>query len=699
MKREQIHELLSRRVLFLDGAVGTELIKREYGDIPPEYAVLKHRSVVEEIQKSYAAAGCDILLTATLGANSIKLQSLGLAGSMAAINSTAAAIARSASSRGTLIAGNLGPTGELFPPSGKLSFDTAYCCFEEQVSILLEHGVDLFILETFFDIRELKAAALAIRDRADDNFIIANLTFGNDGRTLTGTDPTGFSLAFEDLDVDALGINCSLGPEEIIPIFQELSRTTRKCVSVKPNAGIPEIVNGKQLYRMTPKKFVQYAADFIELGANFIGGCCGTGPAHIHLLTSRFHNQPPVKRTPQRIIGISSLSHNTIFNPETAPVIIGERINPTGKKRMAQEVEKGETDTMLKEAERQAGAGAQVLDLNLGMESGISVSFLHALITQLLTSPGLPLSLDMQSTHLIKTALEIYGGRALLNSISLSDFDEKIELLKRYGGMVVLLPIDKRGVPPTAQERVKLAQRALGELEARGFTQERILFDPIVMALSTGNDPKTTLDTLKYYRENGYHTVLGLSNISYGLPHRESINKFFLKRCVAIGTDAVIMDPQEKEGDIAIDLAPVFDGKKDINQFLSEVTIPEAKTPPERKHETTRDAVFQAIIDGNKEHMKRHLVKMLKKKSYEAIIEQSLRPALDEVGKRYEKHEIFLPQLIMAAEAAQAAFGYIEEHFTRKASGEAKVVIATVKGDIHDIGKKYCRHDAQKCRF
>lgn len=687
MRRKRIQELLSRKLLFLDGAVGTELIKRGYGDIAPEQAVLEFPSTVEEIHKNYRAAGSDILLTATLGANSLKLKALGVADNVAAINSKAVTIARKASSSNTLIAGNLGPTGSLFPPSGKLTFDAAYNCFQEQACILLEQGVDLFILETFFDIRELKTAVLAIRDCSRDIFIIANLTFAKDGRTLTGTGPTGFALAFEDLDVDALGINCSLGPEETLPIFQELARTTGKLLSVKPNAGIPEIIHEKQRYHMTPEAFVRYAEDFIELGTNFIGGCCGTTPEHIHLLTSRFRNHRPVKRTIEHIIGISSLSRNTIFTPETAPVIIGERINPTGKKRMANELEKGRTETMFKEAQRQAQAGAQVLDLNLGMESGISASFLNRLIIQLLTSPGLPLSLDIQSSHLIKTALETYGGRPLLNSISLSDFEDKIELLERYGGMVVLLPIDEKGVPPTAHERMELAQRMVSDLEERGFSKERILFDPIVMALSTGNDPRITLDTLKLYKKKGYHTVLGLSNISYGLPRRSSINRFFFRLCTSLGTDAVIMNPQEKEGAIDTSLASVFDGKKDIKEFIAEVGIPKSKISPKPSQKAVPDKVFKAIVDGEKEHITNSLVELLDKKTYQRIIEESLRPALDEVGKRYEKHEIFLPQLIMAAEAAQTAFSYIEERFAQKATGEGRVVIATVKGDIHDIGK------------
>lgn len=687
MTRARIQAMLAGKVLFLDGAVGTELIKRGYGDIAPERAVLELPAVVEDIHRAYVAAGSDILLTATLGANPAKLKESGLSGSMKAINRQAVIVARSAALPHTLVAGNLGPTGILFPPSGKLSFDSAYRCYQEQVGILIEEGVDLFILETFFDIRELKAALLATRDWAKDLYIMANLTFNKDARTLMGTDPTGFALAFEDLDIDALGINCSLGPEETLPIFQELSRTTTKALGVKPNAGIPEIVQGEPHYDMTPEVFADFGEDFIDLGVNFIGGCCGTGPEHIKLLASRFRNRHPARRAIEPPVGISSLSRNVIFTPESSPVIIGERINPTGKKRMTEELERGLSNHILKEAQAQADGGARALDLNLGMESGISESFVHDLVMQLLITPGIPLSLDLRSTHLIETALQAYGGRPLLNSISCSDLEDKVPLLMRYGGMAVFLPIDKNGVPSTAKQRMALAGRALSMLHQMGFHRERILFDPIVLSLSTGNDPLITLDTLGLFKARGYRTILGLSNISYGLPHRPRINRYFLDRCSEIGTDAVIMNPSDREVTVDIDLSPVFSGKKHIRDFIAEVTPARDKPLTKKTPGESVDAVFKAILDGEKDRIVPQLQLMLKHTSYGRIIEESLRPALDEVGKRYEQREIFLPQLILAAETAQAAFFYLEQQFAQKTAGEGRILIATVKGDLHDIGK------------
>lgn len=686
IKRDELKNILSKKVLFLDGAVGTELIIRGFGEFSQEILLLRNQKAILEIQKEYVKAGCDILLTVTLGANPLKLKTIGLEERMEEINERAVGIARNAATPNVLVAGNLGPTGELFPPSGTLSFTKVYDCFSEEVKVFKKKGVDLFILETFSDIRELKAACFAVRDNAPDSFIIANLTFDKDGRTLIGTDPTGFALAFEDLDVDALGINCSLGPEEILPIFQELSRMTTKFLSVKPNAGLPEIINEKTIYRMEPREFVKYGEDFLELGANLIGGCCGTGTEHIRMLVKRLGGRKPRKRKNEPLIGISSLTKNVIFVPNTSPVVIGERINPTGKKRMTEEIEKGATAAIRNEAKKQAEAGALILDLNLGMESGIREDWVKNLVTKLLSSPGLPLSLDLRSENLIEAVLQEYGGRPLFNSITIKDMESKVKLLIRYGGMAVFLPIDETGISKTAEKRAELAKGAINHLSEMGFNKNRILFDPIVMSLATGNDPRITLETLKSYKKFGLLTILGLSNISHGLPHRPSINKYFLNLCVDIGLNAVIMNPLEKETVTDLDLSPVFSGKKNIMEFLKETKVAKKEKimPGKEKKE---DNLLTTLIGGDKEKTLSLIKGLLKKMSYEKVIEDVLRPALDQVGKMYEKREIFLPQLIMAAEAAQTAFGFIEKKFEKKKKGEGKVIIATVRGDIHDIGK------------
>jgi 5-methyltetrahydrofolate--homocysteine methyltransferase len=293
----------------------------------------------------------------------------------------------------------------------------------------------------------------------------------------------------------------------------------------------------------------------------------------------------------------------------------------------------------------------------------------------------------MRSDHLIEAALQAYGGRALLNSITLLDMETKVKLLKRYGGMAVFLPLDKDGIPSTARKRALLASKAVKKLGALGFGRERILFDPIVMSLATGNDPQTTLHTLRLYKKKGYLTVMGLSNISYGLPHRPSINHYFLDLCTAIGLDAVIMDPSDKKGAPHIDLGAVFSGKQEIKDFIAQVAFPKEPAPIEKKEETELELLLHTMLEGEKEKVIEQIEALLRTRDYERIIEESLRPALDEIGKRYGRHEIFLPQLIMAAETAQAAFGYLQRRFSRKSAGEGKVIIATVKGDLHDIGK------------
>ena len=684
MKREQLRKMLSKRVLVLDGAMGTELIKRGCGDATPEKVILHSPEVILKIQSDYVKAGSDIILTATFGANRLKLKKLGLETRFEELNRSAVTLAKKALSKGVLVAGDIGPTGDMFPPSGELDFTKTYKCFKEQTGILAEEGVDLFILETFSDIRELKAAILAVSENAPDKFIIANLTFEKGGRTLIGTDPTGFALAFEDLNVDALGVNCSLGPEGIFPIFQELSRTTSKLLSIEPNAGIPEIIDGKAHYRMSPEKFVRYAEDFLEMGANIIGGCCGTGPEHIRLLVKKIKKRRPRKRKNRSLIGVSSLTKNVIFVPDTPTIIIGERINPTGRKRMTGEIEKGVMKAILTEAKKQSKEGASLLDINLGMESRIREDWLRRLVTELLISPGLPLSVDIRSVRLIERAFQEYAGRPLLNSITLTGMEGECRLLKRYGGMVVFLPIDKNGVPETAKKRLQLTKKAIDILKEMGIDKDRILFDPIVMSLATGNDPLVTLKTLESYKSLGLHTIIGLSNISFGLPHRRSINKYFLDRCIEIGLDAVIMNPLDRKTSAELNLSPVFSGKKTIMEFLKETKITRKEKPKKKKKELN---VLNIIIEGEKEKILTLIKKMLKDMDYRRVIEDVLKPALEEVGELYEKKNIFLPQLILAAETAQAAFGFIEKRFSEKKGGEGKVVIATVRGDIHDIGK------------
>jgi 5-methyltetrahydrofolate--homocysteine methyltransferase len=687
MNRKKIKSILSHKVLLSDGAMGTELINRGFGDFPPEVYVLRNRDAILGIQKDYVNAGCDILLTATFGANPIKLENFHLENQTERINATAVDIAREAASGEVLVAGDIGPTGSFFPPSGNLTFSTAYKVFSKQAKALHQKGVDLFILETFSDIRELKAAFFSIRDISPHSFIIVNLTMEKDGRTLVGTDPAGFSLAFGDLDVDGLGINCSLGPEKILPIFQELCGISDKYLNIKPNAGMPEIVDGKTVYRMDPAQFAKYGEDFYEMGANIIGGCCGTGPLHIKKLVKKIKGKTPQKRRVKSIIGLSSLSKKSVFTSNTNPVIIGERINPTGKKKMTLEIERGATKTILKEAKKQAEAGASVLDLNLGMESGITEQWTKTLITNLQASPGLPISLDIRRTDLIQASLQEYGGRALLNSITLDDEDmkKKVNLLLKYGGMAVFLPIDKDGIPTTVERREKVLNTALKTFDDMGLNKQRILFDPIVMSLATGSNPTLTLETLRLYKSMGLLTIIGLSNISYGLPHRASINNYFLNLCRQIGVDAVIMNPIEKSVSTDADLSPIFTGEKNVKQFLDEIKLKEKrKKVKEYKKE---DNLSQAILDGEKEKTLSIVKKMLKKTDFEKVIENYLRPALDKVGERYNKREIFLPELILSAEAAQSAFKYIENTFQKESKGEGKVVIATVRGDIHDIGK------------
>ncbi|RKX48987.1 MAG: 5-methyltetrahydrofolate--homocysteine methyltransferase, partial [Thermotogae bacterium] len=413
MNRWELRRILEERILLLDGAYGTEFIKTGLkGGSPPEILNVEKPEMVLDLQKRYVMAGADILMTNTFGAIPMKLAKHGLEGLFEDIVRNAIRIARKASRGKTLVFGNLGPSGELPEPMGNGNFDIFYENFRKVVEIMLEEGVDGFILETFSDILELKAAVYAVRDLSEDVFVIAHLTFDERGRTLTGTDPKNFALTFEDLDVDALGMNCTLGPEEMLPVFQELSKYTSKYLSVEPNAGMPQIVDGKTIYPVGPEEFAAYVDSFWESGVNILGGCCGTTPKHISLLKRTLGRRAPVERTPKKVFAVTSPSNLVDFEDF---VVVGERINPAGRKKLWKAMLNEDMTVVEKEAKEQVENGARILDVNFGVERSISSNFAK-IVVERLSYTSAPLSLDVQSADLIEELMKVYPGRPLLNS-------------------------------------------------------------------------------------------------------------------------------------------------------------------------------------------------------------------------------------------------------------------------------------------
>ncbi len=664
MNRRELRKILKEKVLVLDGAYGTELSKRGYSDVPEE-VVLENPQVVKKLQEDYIRAGADVLLTCTFGANRIKLAKFGLDSEQKHIVSNAVEIARSAS-HGKLIFGDIGPTGELPKPMGNMAFDDYFEVFTEIGQALLEKGVDAIIFETFTDILELKAAVFAIRELSKDVFLAAHLTFDENARTLTGTDPMNFVLTFNDLDVDAIGTNCSLGPQEILPVFEEIARYSDKFLIIEPDAGSPMLKDGKVTYPVGPEEFAFYVDSFWEAKANIIGSCCGSDPSYTAAISKRVGKRAPVVAEGKKVYAFSSPSNLVDFSDF---IIIGERINPAGRKKLQQVMKDGNLSKIVKLASEQKKAGAATLDVNFGLEKLVSTNFMIEAITSISYTVGTPLSLDIQSMDALEAVMKRYPARPLVNSsrVEENEFRSKLELLKRYGGMLVVLAMEE-GVPENFEERKKAIEKALKIAQEEDIDETRLIFDPIILAVGAGASPSETLKAIEYLSENGLKSVVGLSNISFGMPDRSYLNAAFLSTAVFKGLSAAILNPKDEIVMKSLNAALILNGKN------LELNVSEASS------------LVNTILEGNEKKLLETVEELLKSKAPLDVIEEDLKPAMDVVGEMYSSGKIFLPQLILAAQTAQKAFQKVQSLF-KKGKSEDKFVIATVKGDVHDIGK------------
>ena len=669
-KRDAISKVLRERVLLLDGAYGTELMKRAgLKDVPPEILNVERPDVVESLHRDYVEAGSDVIITNTFGATPAKLAEYGLEEKFEEIVRNAVRAAKRAAKEKAFVFGDAGPTGKLPFPVGDKPFDFFYENYRKLFQIMVEEGVDGLILETFSDIAELKAAVIAARDVSKDVFLVAHLTFDENGRTLTGTDPLNFVLTFEDLDVDALGINCTLGPEELLPIFQELSKYTDKFLTVEPNAGMPIVEHGETIYPVGPVEFAVHVDSYWEAGANIIGGCCGTTPEHIRRMRRQLGKRAPVEREKKRFFAISSPT--TVVNFEGF-VVIGERINPAGRKKLRRAMEEGDLDYVVTDGRKQKEAGAQVLDVNFGIEQLVKEDFMERVMYSLAYSVGTPISIDVQTVSILERLVRSYPGRPLINSFRPVDEEmEKMVILKKYGGMVVLLAMEEE-VPESYEDRLKAFKKGVEILHQNGIEKERILVDPIVLAMGAGGNPKDTLDFIEFLSKEGYRTTLGLSNLSFGLPDRSFYNASFLALAVEKGLTSAIMNPLDEV---------VMKTLRSTLVVLGIEELPKAKVEE-------RDEIVETILKGESEKLLQMTKDFLSTLGNPLeVVEKYLRPAMEKIGDMYDKGKIFLPQLILAAQTAKPSFEYLESLMKAKGRSGKKVIIATVKGDVHDIGK------------
>ncbi len=682
------HKLNFDEFLIFDGAMGTTL--QSYGMKAGELAEsynLKRAEVIAGIHRAYIQAGAQILTTNTFSANRFKLAGTGL--NQADVICTAVEIARWAA-EDRLVALDIGPLGQLMEPYGTLSFNEAYEAFAEQVRLGAAAGADLILIETMSDLYEAKAAILAARENADLP-IFCTMTFQEDGRTLTGADPLTVVNTLQSLGVTALGINCSLGPKEILPLVQEMLKYAQVPVIVQPNAGLPQLVEGETVFQITPAEFAAFGRKMAAAGVRILGGCCGTTPEHIKALNNILADVKPVAVKAPRLTAASSGTTTVILG---GPVkIVGERLNPTGKRRLQKALRQGDLDYLLREAVDQQDHGAHILDLNVGLPEIDEKAVMVQAIKEIQGVVNLPLQIDSVNPEVIEAAVRIYNGRPIINSVNgeAQSLAAILPIVKKYGCLVVALTLDEQGIPKTAEERLAIAERIVKAAAEHGIPKEDIIVDCLVLTASAQQrEVQETVKALRLVKEKlGVKTTLGVSNVSFGLPARNLLNRTFLAAALAAGLDAPIMNPLDAEMRGTVDAFNLLwnhdpDGKAFIGTYsaLEDKTV--APPVPEQRDLT------KIVIAGLKEEAASAVRALLQEEEGLAIVDRYLIPALDRVGEGYEKGELFLPQLIQAAETVKRAFAVIKEDLEKSktaAVGKGKIVIATVKGDIHDIGK------------
>ena len=681
-----------------DGAMGTML--QEGGLKPggcPELMNLEQPDVVQKIHEAYIEAGATMIETNTFGASALKLDHYGLENRVKEINEAAVKIAREASKGRAKIVGSLGPTGRFIVPLGDLEFEDAYQSFYEQAKTLADAGADYLLFETCIDIQEMRAGLLAAKD-ATSLPIICQLSYSEDGRTVTGTDPQTAAITLETLGADIIGVNCSLGPQELVPIVKTLAENCSVPISVLPNAGMPRLENGRTIFPMGPEEFASWGAKLVAAGATYLGGCCGTTPAHIKALAAAVKDLPLTKRkSPDNRLRLTSRSKTVIIDKDLATTLIGERINPTGRKKLAEEIKNGSLFSVKREAIDQVRAGARLLDVNMGVGGIDQVKAMHDAIREVSQITDAPLAIDTSDTKTLEAGLRAYPGRALINSVSAEKerIEEFLPLAKKYGAAILCLPITEDGVPKTAEDRINVINGIIKEAKKNGLKDGDFLLDALVMTISADqNACLEVLNTLRLYRKHfGYPATMGLSNISFGLPNRPLINSTFFAMCLAAGLDAPIMNPYDEKMQEALMASAALLGKdpRGINFSRNEVNLKTPKKAAEAKpmEGDVLAAIKQAVIDGASESIAMLTERAIREgHSSNEITEKALTAAMNDIGIDFGAGRVFLPQVLLSAEAMRASFQKIKELLpAQQEADKGTVVMATVKGDVHDLGK------------
>ena len=687
-------ERLGKELLYFDGGMGTLLQSKglKPGELP-EVWNLEHTAEIVDIHRQYYEAGSDIVLTNTFGANALKFHDSKYA--LKDIVTAAVANVKKAASLGVhdgrevYTALDIGPTGKLLKPMGDLAFEDAYEAFKEVVKYGEDAGVDLIHIETMSDTYEVKAAVLAAKENTDLP-VFATMIFDEKGKLLTGGDVPSVVAMLEGLRVDALGINCGMGPEQMLPILSEIMEYTSIPVIVKPNAGLPKQRDGEVYYDVVPRQFAQTMQKVLQLGASVIGGCCGTTPEHIRVMIQGVQSRQLQRPVPTDKTIVSSYGKAVLLGQK--PMIIGERINPTGKKKFKQALKEHDMDYILKEGITQQDRGAHILDVNVGLPDIDEVAMMKEVITELQSVTSLPLQIDTVDIKAMEAAMRIYNGKPMVNSVNgkQESMDQVFPLIQKYGGVVIGLTIDEEGIPKTAEGRIKIAGKIIKEAEKYGIQKKDIVIDVLAMTISSEPDgAKVTLEALKGVREAyGVCTVLGVSNISFGLPYRPAINSNFYTMAMQNGLSAGIINPSSEDMMRSYySFCALMNYDENCEEYIQKYGNQQISTTSIMSSELT---LKSAIEKGLKEEAHHATRELLKSQEPLEIINQHLIPALDVVGKGFEKGTIFLPQLLMSADAAKIAFAVLKDVLAQNGGDvqkKDKVILATVKGDIHDIGK------------
>ena len=706
MTREAFRELVKKGPVLLDGATGTNLQKAGMPvGVCPEQWILENSEVLIDLQKQYVEAGTDILFAPTFTASRIKLKEYGLEDHLEEMNRKLVALSKEAA-KGTnaLVAGDLTMTGEQLYPLGDLMFEDLVDVYKEQAKIIAEAGADLFVVETMMSLQECRAAVLAIREVCDLP-VMVSLTYNEDGRTLYGTDPVTAVVVMQSLGADAVGMNCSTGPEAMLEPIAKMAEYAAIPLLAKPNAGMPELIDGQTVFNVEPEEFAEVGKKLVEEGAAIIGGCCGTTPEHIRALKEAVKGIPVKAPLQTKRRMLTSERKSVEITLDGRFMVIGERINPTGKKKLQAELKEGSLNLVRTMALEQEENGASILDINMGMNGIDEKEMMLRTIYEVTSTVDCPLCIDSSHVDIIEAALRIYPGRALINSISLEKekFEKLLPIAKKYGAMFILLPLSDEGLPKDSAEKHGIIRTIMDEAVRIGMAKEDIIVDGLVATI--GANPNAALEcfeTFSYCKnELELPTACGLSNISFGLPERTYVNTAFLTMAIANGLTMAIANPSQELLMNAAFASDMLLNKKESDiryiermNFLSEKyagmeRVMVQKTPAgtsaaggEIRKESTGSGVFQAVLKGNKEHVLEEVKKMLDGGAKpDEIINEHLIAAINEVGELFDKKKYFLPQLISSANTMKLAIEYLEPMLERSnTEAMATIVVATVEG-------------------